>query len=59
MIKQKGEGLVDRLSINNMVVVKNEDEMIRDARDVVEQRRQNRVGRWWLWWALIAPPLLP
>ncbi len=49
MIKQKGEGLVDRLSVNKMVIVKNEDEMIRDARDVVEQGRQNRFGWWWLW----------
>ena len=35
MIKQKGEGLVNRLSIKNMVVVKDKKDMIGDGGNVI------------------------
>ena len=31
MLEQKGEGFVNRFGINNVVVVKDEDEMVRDG----------------------------
>jgi hypothetical protein len=47
MIKQKGEGLVDRLSIKNMIVIKDEDKMIRDGGNLIEKRSHN--GFSWRW----------
>ena len=44
---QKGEGLVNRLGIDQVVVVQDEDERVREGGDVIEQGRQDRVdGRW-------------
>src|SRR3990172_4886909 len=48
MLEQKGEGLVNRFGINKMVVVKDEDEIIREGGDLVEQDRQNRFNWRWL-----------
>src|SRR3972149_1513065 len=48
MLEQKGEGIVNRFGINNMVVVKDEDEIVRDGGDFIEQGRQNRFGWRWL-----------
>ena len=45
MLEQKGEGIVDRSGINNVVVVQDEDEIVRDCDDLVEQGRQDRFGR--------------
>ena len=42
---QKGEGLVDRFGINHVVVVKHEDEALRDGGEFVDQGRQQRFGR--------------
>ena len=41
VFQQKSEGIVNRFGINNMVVVKDQDEIVRDGRDVIQQRRQN------------------
>ena len=47
VLEQKGEGLVNRFGINNVVVVKDEDEIVRDGGDFIEQGCQNRFdGRW-------------
>src|SRR6266851_3762757 len=48
MIKQKGEGLINRFGINHVVVVKDEDEMVSYGGQVIEQGRQNRFEWWWL-----------
>ena len=37
MLEQKGEGLVDRFGVNHVVVVKDEDEIVRDGGDFIEQ----------------------
>jgi hypothetical protein len=37
MLEQEGEGFVNRLGINHMLVVQDEDEVIRDGGDVIEQ----------------------
>ena len=44
MLEQKGEGIVDWFGIHDVVVVKDEDEIIRDGGDFIEQGRQNRFG---------------
>jgi hypothetical protein len=36
VFEQKGEGVVNRCGIKHVVVVKHEDEMVRDGGDVVE-----------------------
>ena len=41
--EQKGEGLVNRFGINHMVVVQDEDEMVRDGGDFVEQGCQKSI----------------
>ena len=48
VLEQKGEGIVDRSGIDHVVVVKDEDEIVRDGGDFVEQGRQDRFGRRWL-----------
>src|SRR5436189_276194 len=48
VLEQKSEGLVHRSGINTVVVVKDQDEMIRDSGDVIEQSSQNRFGWRWL-----------
>ena len=47
VLEQKSEGLVNRFGINHMVVVKDEDEIVRDGGNFIEQGCQNRFdGRW-------------
>jgi hypothetical protein len=47
VLEQKGEGAVNRFGINDVVVVENEDEMVRDGGDFIEQGRQDCFdGRW-------------
>ena len=46
VLEQKGEGIVNRFGINHVVVVKDEDEVIRDGGDFIEQGCQNRFGGW-------------
>ena len=48
VLEQKGEGLVNRFGINQVVVVQDEDEIVRDGGDFIEQGRQNRFGWRWL-----------
>ena len=45
VLDQEGEGIVDRFGIDNVVVVEDEDEIVRDGGDFVEQGRQDRFGR--------------
>jgi hypothetical protein len=45
VLEQKGEGVVDRSGINDVVVVEDEDEIVRGGGDFVEQGRQDRLGR--------------
>ena len=45
VLQQKGEGEVNWPGINDVVVVKDEDETVRDRGDFIEQGRQNRFGR--------------
>ncbi len=42
VLKQKGEGIVNRFGIKHVVVVKDEDEIVRDGGDFIEQGCQNR-----------------
>ncbi len=44
VLKQEGQGIVDRFGINDVVVVKDEDEILGEGGDLVEQGRQNRFG---------------
>ena len=47
MFDEKGQGLVNRLGIDRVVVVQHENERVREGGDVIEQGRQDRVdGRW-------------
>ncbi len=48
MIQQKGEGKVNRLRLNHMVIIQDKDKMTRKFCDFVEQRGQYRFGRRWL-----------
>src|ERR671915_1319014 len=48
MLDQKGEGIVNRSGINNVVVIEDENEIVREGGDFIEQGRQNRFGWWWL-----------
>ncbi len=48
VFEQKGEGLVNRLGLKHVVVVKDEDEMIFYGGQVIEQGRQHRFGWRWL-----------
>ena len=60
MLEQKGEGSVyvsrrvdirrriDRLGINKVIVVEDEDKIVRDGSDFIEQGCQNRFGWRWL-----------
>ena len=48
MFEQKGEGRVNRCSIKHVVIVEHKDEAVRGGSDVIEQGRQQRVGRRWL-----------
>ena len=48
MLEQKGEGLVNRFGINHVIVIQDEDEMVRDGGDFIEQGCQNRFDWRWL-----------
>src|SRR3712207_1552557 len=48
VLEHKGEGIVNRSGINNVVVVKDENEIVLDGGDFIEQGRQNCFGWWWL-----------
>ena len=48
MLEKKDDGIVNRFGIKNVVVIKDEDEIIRDCGDFIEQGRQNRFDWWWL-----------
>jgi hypothetical protein len=48
VLEQKGEGMVNRFGLNNVVVVKDEGEIVRDGGDFIEQSCQNRFGWRWL-----------
>ena len=48
VIEQKRQGIVYRPGINSVVVVEDEDEIVRNGGDFVEQGRQDRLGRRWL-----------
>jgi hypothetical protein len=48
VLEQKGEDVVDRSGIDRVVIVEDEDDIVRDGVDLVEQRRQGRFGRRWL-----------
>ena len=44
VLEQKGEGLVNRFGIDHVVVVQDEDEIVREGGDLVEQGGQDRFG---------------
>ena len=44
VFEQKGEGFVNRFGINQMVVVQDKDEIVREGGDFIEQGCQNRFG---------------
>ena len=44
VLEQKDKGLINRLGINHMVVIQDQDEIVRDGGDFIEQGRQNRFG---------------
>ena len=44
VLDEIGEGKVNRFGINHVVVVKDEDEMVRERGDLIEQGRQDRFG---------------
>ena len=48
VLDEIGEGHVNRFGINHVVVVKDEDEIVRERGDLIEQGRQDRFGWWWL-----------
>jgi hypothetical protein len=48
VLEQEGEGIVNRSGINNVIVIEDENEIVRDGRDLIEQDGQNRFG----WWGL-------
>ena len=48
MLDQKGEGVVNRPGLNQVVVVKDEDEAFGEGGDLVDQGRQKRFGWRWL-----------
>ena len=42
VVEQKGEGLVNRWGIDQVVIVQDEDKIVRDGGDFIEQGRQQR-----------------
>ena len=42
VIEQKGEGLVDWFRIDHVVIIQDQDEMVRDGGDFIEQGCQDR-----------------
>jgi hypothetical protein len=45
-LNQKGERLVNRPGIQQVVVVKHQDRRLRQRGDLVEQHRQEGINRW-------------
>src|SRR5574341_58400 len=45
VLDQKVEGFLDRFGINDMEIIKNEDEIVRDGSDFIEQGCQYRFSR--------------
>jgi hypothetical protein len=45
VFEQKGEGVVDGLGFDEVVVVEDEDKPIGDGGDIVDQRSQDSLGR--------------
>ncbi len=45
VLEQKGEGLVNRFGINHMVIIQDEDEIVRDGGNFIEQGCQQSI-RW-------------
>ena len=43
VLEQKGESLVNRFGINQVVVVKNESELIREGGDFIEQDQSESI----------------
>ena len=48
VLEQKGEGLIDWLGINHMVIIQHQDEAVRNGGDFIEQGCQNRFDGGWL-----------
>ena len=48
VLEQKGEGVVYWFGINNVIVIKDEDEIVRDGGDFIDQGCQNRFDWRWL-----------
>jgi hypothetical protein len=48
VIEQEGEGIINQSGVNDVVVVEDENEIVRDGVDLIEQGRQNRFGRRWM-----------
>ena len=44
VLEQKGKGIVNWFGINSVIVVQDEDEIVRDSGDFIEQGSQNRFG---------------
>src|ERR671916_2120492 len=45
VLEQKDEGIVNRSGVNNVVVIEDQDEIVRDGGGLVEQGSQKRFGR--------------
>ena len=41
VLKQKDDGILNRFGINNVVVIKDEGEIVRDSGDIIEQACKN------------------
>ena len=48
MVQKKGDRVVDRLGIDNVVVVEEKSEVVLDRMDFIDQGGQDRLDRWWL-----------
>ncbi len=46
MLEQIGEGMVDWLGIDHVVIIKNEDKIVRNGGNFIEKSGQDRLG-WW------------
>ena len=45
---EESQGLIYRFGINHMVIIQDQDEIVRDGGDFIEQGCQNRFGGRWL-----------
>src|SRR6056297_3330745 len=48
IFKEKRENIINRLTLNNMVIVQNKDKRLGDMGDLIQQVSQNRISRGWL-----------